>query len=113
MDERNAARDELKRELATVRTGGRFFSQEVKERALAYAETRLKTGLTVAAVARELGIQAGTLRFWQKGASKEPTAIRPVMIRPSVRRYSVVGGHGARVEELSLDEVAALLEKLG
>ena len=103
----------MKRELATVRAGGKFFPREVKERALAYAEGRLKTGLTVSAVAREIGIKAGTLMFWQKGASKKLAAIRPVMIRPTVRRYSVVGGHGARVEDLSLDEVAALFEKLG
>jgi transposase-like protein len=113
MDERNATREELKRELATARAGGKFFPREVKERALAYAEGRLKTGLTVSAVARELGIKAGTLMFWQKGAAKKPAAIRRVVLRPAaVRSYSVVGGHGVRVDDLSLDEVAALFERL-
>jgi hypothetical protein len=39
--------------------------------------------------------------------------MRLVVVKAPVQTYSLVGGHGVRVDGLSLDEVAALFGKLG
>jgi transposase-like protein len=111
--EEHGKSDELKRELAAARIEGqRFFPANLKERALAYARERWQAGVTLSAVARELGLQAGTLAFWQ-GKRTPAKAVRPVVVRPSERTYTVRAGRSARVDGLTLNEVAALLEKLG
>lgn len=106
--------DELKQELAAARAGGgRLFPIALRQRALEYAAQREKAGATVSAIARELGVKPGTLMFWRTSAPRAKSSMRLVVVKAQAQTYSLVGGHGVRVEGLSLDEVAALFGKLG
>ncbi len=105
----------LRRELDRV--GGRrgpCFSEDLKQRATAWIATRRAAGVTVAAIAQELGLAPGTVLKWS-AQSKSVRALVPVEViaeRSSERSVSVVAPSGFRVEGLSLLEAAALLRAL-
>jgi transposase-like protein len=76
---------------------------------------RRAAGITVAAIAAELGLAPGTVLKWS-AQSRATRALVPVEIvtdRSSERVLSVVSPSGFRVEGLSLLEAAALLRALG
>jgi transposase-like protein len=106
--------DELKHELAAARAGGaRLFPIALRQRALEYAAQRGKAGATVSGIARELGVKPGTLMFWRTSVPRAKGSMRLVVVKAQAQTYSVVGGHGVRIDGLSLDEVASLFGKLG
>jgi transposase-like protein len=107
--------ESLRRELDRV--GGRrgpCFSEDLKQRATAWIAARRAAGVTVAVIARELGLAPGTVLKWS-AQSKSVRTLVPVEViaeRSSAHSVSVVAPSGFRVEGLSLVEAAALLRAL-
>jgi transposase len=79
------------------------------------AKRRWSEGASIRAVADELGVSAHTLSYWRavEGIGKKPKVRRVEIVKAeSPRSVVAVGPHGLRMQ-LTLDEMAELLRKLG
>lgn len=85
---------------------------ELKFRVCSWIRTRRAAGRTVAELAAELGISAGTVLRWSNDAVR---AIVPVHVVPdaTVATVAVVSPTGFRVEGLSLADAVRVLRELG
>ena len=105
--------ESLRRELGRVGARrGPCFSEDLKRRATAWIVKRRAAGVTVTAVASELGLAPGTVLNWSARA-KSVRALVPVEVVADPgpgRTVSVVSPSGFRIEGLSLLEAAALLK---
>jgi hypothetical protein len=114
----------LRRELAAdhVRGRGKIYAPEQRRRICAWARRAIASGATIAAAAREVGVDRESLRDWlarePAPAAAPSTALVPVEVVPARAAQSHVGlsmvsPAGYRVDGLSLDEVTELLRVLG
>jgi predicted transcriptional regulator len=94
------------------------YSKDLRRRAARFARRRRRLGTPVAAIARELGLRARTLRLWLQEPASPPRLRRvAVATEPensgSARGVSVlVTSQGIRVEGLDLQAVVTLLRGL-
>jgi len=99
---------------------GRRFPVELRSQAVTITEDAVRVGWGEAQVAKELGVNAVTLKRWIERAQEEerfPPALQPVAVVEAAaeRRQASVVVHGPsslRVEGLDLDDLAALWRKL-
>jgi hypothetical protein len=103
---------------------GARYPEELRAEAVSLARAAVEGGESLGSVAAELGVAAGTLSRWLEApparswravevvAEPEPAAVSPV--EPSSPAGLVlITSQGHRLEGLSLDEAAVLLEALG
>ena len=85
---------------------------ELKARATAWIAEQRAEGRTVAALAAELGVAAGTILRWSRGSVR---AIVPVHVVPDETSpaVAVVSPSGFRIEGLSLADAVRALRELG
>ena len=86
--------------------------REVKARATAWIAAQRAEGRTVAEVAADLGVAAGTILRWSNGAMRAIVPIRIVPDEPS-RSIAVVSPLGFRIEGLSVTDAVRVLRELG
>lgn len=118
MAQREAER--LRRELGRVTwRRGRCFPRELREQTTRWIIEQRASGATVAKIAAELGLAAGTVLRWSSSGDAVATRSRamvPVVVVPdsaTARTISVVSPSGFRIEGLSITEAAALLKGFG
>ena len=104
----------LRRELDRIATRrGRCVSPELKRRAATWIVKERAAGRTVSALARELGIVAGTVLRWSAGVR----AMVPVRVvadaDADAKTVSVVSPSGFRIEGVTLAEATLVLRELG
>jgi len=115
--------EQLKREIACLpvtSTGSRQrYPDELKKAVVALAADYKLDGWTQASVAAELGINKAMLSCWKReyrGFGSSPGKLKPIHVldEGSLQEVSrvLVLPNGARVEGLSLDELAALIREL-
>jgi hypothetical protein len=106
----------LRRELDRVTSRqGRCFPDDLKRRTAEWIAQQRAAGRTVAELASELGLAAGTALRWSS-ETRGRRALVPVEIVPdasAVRTVAVVSPSGFRLEGLSVAEAATLLRALG
>lgn len=107
-------------------SGHSRFTDDGRRLATDYARERKASGVKMEAVAAELKMNKWTLQRWMQRQGRgefesQPAATKPGFSRVKVKKTAAVpnaqlvvhGGHGVRVEGLTLENVAALLERLG
>jgi hypothetical protein len=84
----------------------------LKARATVWIAEQRAEGRTVAMLAAELGVAAGTVLRWSNGSER---AIVPVHVVPdeNAATVTVVSPSGFRIEGLSLVEAVRVLRELG
>jgi transposase-like protein len=102
------------------RPTGTRYSAAFRVEVVRHAQTRVREGVAVARVARELGLRAKTLTLWMRSAPA--VKLRPVRVeRPprhvpdaavTDRRVVIVTPSGVRVEGLDLDGIVQLMRSL-
>lgn len=111
----------------TKSPGHAQFTDEARRLATDYAKERKASGLKIEAVAAELKMNKWTLQRWlqRQGRGefeKEPATTKAgfsrvkVEVRTSAASSAQLvmhGRHGVRVEGLTLENIATLLERLG
>lgn len=112
--------------VGTKISGHPRFTDEARRMATDYARERKATGARIAAVAAELKLNKWTLQRWlqrqgrgefdkrrvtSKGFARVKVA--PRAPAETATRVVVHGVHGVRVEGLTLENIAMLLERLG
>jgi hypothetical protein len=103
----------LRRQLdRVVGRRGPCFPADLRARAGRWLAKRRAEGATVAELAEELRLAAGTVLRWSSDA-KRSRALVPVEVVSTERTVSVVSPSGFRLEGLSVSEAAALLQALG
>ena len=109
MDEARFLRRELDR-IGTRR--GRCVAPELRARATAWITSQRAEGRTVAELAEELGVAAGTILRWSNSVTR---AIVPIRVVPdeSSASIAVVSPLGFRIECLSLADAVRVLRELG
>jgi predicted transcriptional regulator len=109
-DEARFLRGELGR-IGTRR--GRCVPPQIKARASAWLRAQRSAGRTVAELAVELGVAAGTVLRWSNEAVR---AIVPVHVVPDAsggERVAVVSPSGFRIESVTLEDAVRVLRELG
>ncbi len=107
----------LKSAVSKDRSSGRGkFSDELRVRLIAYAESARGQGQAVERIGRDLGISSKTIHSWL-GAHKS-SALRRVEViaeRPTPRggSLSMRGPAGTMVDGLSVDDVVKIWRQLG
>jgi hypothetical protein len=99
---------------AEKRGRGQYPAAERKQ-LLDRARRRWAEGASMRAVAEELGVSVHTLSYWRavEGISKKRSKVRRVeIVEPVARTIVAAGPHGLRMQ-LTLDDAAELLRKLG
>lgn len=100
----------------TTARGYRVFSNEARERAVAYAQKRLSAGLSAREVAEELGLIGWTLQRWlqreQRGDIKPAGGFMKLEVKAVPSGAVVRGPCGVWVEGLGVDGIATLLRRL-
>lgn len=102
---------------------GARYPEELRAEAVAVARAALGRGESLGRVARELGVGPMTLSGWMEDPPatewrpvevvEEPEASAQTAVEPSSRDLVLITSRGHRLEGLSLDEAALLLEALG
>jgi hypothetical protein len=108
------AKDELKALVVRARQEklGKF-PETLRQRLFRYAVERWRAGVSVKAVAAELGMSVATLAYWRAQSAGGTQKMRRVKVVERLdRRHTVVGPSGTHIGGLSLDEVAELIRKL-
>jgi transposase-like protein len=97
------------------RTRGRY-PANLRRQLIEQAKSRWAEGASMRAVAEELGVSVHTLSYWRavEGIGKKRAKVRRVEIvaAPVTRTIVAAGPHGLRMQ-LTLDDAAELLRKLG
>lgn len=114
MDDRTRMR--LRAQLATApRSGpGKGLPRALRLEVAQYTAARRVDGTPVAEVARELGINAQTLRRWMASATEDAFEVVHLVAptTPATATFTLTGPAGVRVEGLDLDALVVLLRKL-
>ena len=105
----------LKAELSRHR--GRRCPVELRRKAVLYTVARRAAGSTYGQVAGELGVSPAVLWKWRQTYAGTPSAaaLVPVEVIPDAvlcEKPVIVLPGGARVEGLSLDDIAVILRRL-
>jgi Transposase len=101
-----------------VRSGRRGrgrYPAAARKQLLERARRRWAEGASMRVVAEELGVSVHTLSYWRavEGISKKRAKVRRVeIVDTSPRTIVAAGPHGLRMQ-LTLDDAADLLRKLG
>ena len=111
--------EELKRRLGRVErnaAGKRQFDDELRQKVIAYVRARVATGVSQTQATKELGLEQRTVWGWMRAKSR--ALVRKVeVIEPRVaealpeRTFEVRFPSGARIDGLTLDDVATLLRR--
>jgi len=94
------------------------YSPALRRGAVAFAHRRRRSGVPVAAIARELGLRPQALRLWLQEPRTKPRlrrvalAAAPAAPAPSRGTPVLVTPHGFRVEGLELTALMTLLRGL-
>jgi hypothetical protein len=112
--------------VGTKTSGQPRFTVEARRMATDYARERKASGAKIATVAAELKLNKWTLQRWLQRQGRGEFDKRPVTLKgfarvkvaprapaETVTRVLVHGAHGVRVEGLTLENIAMLLERLG
>ena len=120
MSEAREEASELRRAAEEHRDGSRTrYPEEIRKRVETYAVARLREGMKVSRIAREVGLAEMTVQSWLKNPRRErvrePWArVTMVAEEKSERgRYILRNMKGWRVEGLSLEEIAQLMNAVG
>jgi len=105
---------------------GARYPEDLRVEAVAFARLRLEAGESVRSAASELGLAAGTLSHWLEAPPAPAMEWRAVEVvdeeaapapasspPPAPGTLILTTARGHRLEGLSLDEAALLLEALG
>lgn len=98
---------------------GRPYPEPLRRAADAYRREREREGASVRRVAAELGVSGASLARWGRGREEPAGEFRAIEIVAElaepvspVSAVVVHGPRGLRIEGLSLQELAALIERL-
>ena len=96
---------------------GKRYPRELRERATAWAERQVAAGVTIAAIARAIGMDPERVRRWLLPTSRRVRQrdLVQVAVVPAVtatRTMSVIAPTGYRVDGLSVEDAVALLRAL-
>nr|BDT31829.1 transposase [Myxococcus sp. MH1] len=116
-------RQEAQRLKAGRRSGSLSFPEALRAFAVRYAEHTVASGGTMTDAGKKLGVSGPTLYEWRKGRSRpkpaeKSAALVPVRVsarlatQAGVQQVALVTPGGWRVEGLSVESAAQLLEKL-
>ena len=112
--------EELRSLVLSERRGERGpFSSGLRARLHAFLKAKLREGESLKEVGAELGLSKATVHYWRSRWSEEAQGaaklrrVKVVSEKPvSGRRVTLHGPAGTRIEDLDLDDVAALWRKL-
>ena len=95
------------------------FSSGLRARLQTFLKAKLREGESLKRVGEELGLSKATVHYWKSRwsePSESPAKLRCVKVVSEKpvhgRKVTILGPAGTRVEDLSLDDVAALWRKL-
>ncbi len=92
------------------------YSPALRGQAVAFAQRRRRSGIPVAAIARELGLRPRVLRLWLQEPRTKPrlrrVALESAASAPSPGLPVLVTPHGFRVEGLDVMSLVTLLRGL-
>lgn len=95
---------------------GRPYPETLRRAALQYRHKREREGVSLRAVAAELGVSGATLTRWSRRRQELPTVFRAIEVvaEPAERPVALVvhGPRGLRIEGLSVEGLARLIERL-
>lgn len=95
---------------------GRPYPEALRAAAIEYQREREREGASVREVAAELGVSDASLARWSRRAQEPPVLFRAIEVvaEPVERRDAVVvhGPRGLRIEGLSVEALARLIERL-
>ena len=113
---------ELKQRIEALPTnngGRRQYTAAVKKAVLEYVEKHREAGGTLERACEDVGINKGTVLGWRPGARKSKKKqmrrapkVQPVEIVASRQQPAVVLPGGARIEGLSIQQLAQLVKAL-
>lgn len=106
----------LRRQITQRERGrGKRYPRALRAQVTQWAQRQLSAGITIPVAAAAVGVATETLRLWIQAAPRESRELVPVaVIAPSTaeRTLSVVSPTGFRVDELTIQDAAALLRAL-
>lgn len=104
----------LRDALASARRLQRIYPEHLRKQALAVARSLGASFRSCSLVAKQLGLPPATLRSWFKTAAPASPSFLPVIVRPTTATtsHTLVLPGGARVEGLSLDDLASLCRRV-
>lgn len=105
----------LREALASARRLQRLYPLDLRQQATSVALSLGASFRSCSLVAKRLGLPPATLRSWLKSSAPPSSSFLPVVVRPSASApasLALVLPGGARVEGLSLDDLAALCRKV-
>lgn len=92
------------------------YTAALRRQALSFAERRRRSGVAVAAIARELGLRPRALRLWLKEPQVKPRLRRVTLENSSTPPFTaaptLVTPYGFRVEGLDVAGLVTLLRGL-
>ncbi len=95
---------------------GRPYPEALRAAAVDYQREREREGASLRAVAAELGLSDATLARWSRRPPESPVVFRAIEVvaEPAERRDAIVvhGPRGLRIEGLSVEALARLIERL-
>ena len=114
--------DELKQQLATVRSQGlRRYPRELRDEARRYVQQAHADGVNMMAMGRALGVNDKTVAYWLRSALKKRQAGKlarvsvmqaPLERQEARRDLALELGSGMRLVGLDVESAAALLRLL-
>jgi hypothetical protein len=108
---------DLRRELSAVERGpGKRYPAALRVRISSWARREVERGRSLRTIADALALHRETLRSWLADAAPSAAALVPVEVvsdHDAAGSFTVISPAGFRVEGLALDDVAALLARLG
>jgi hypothetical protein len=108
---------DLRRELSALERGrGKRYPAALRDRISSWARRELERGRSLRTIAGALALHRETLRSWVADAASSSAALVPVEVvseHQVARSFAVVSPTGFRIEGLTLDDVAALVARLG
>lgn len=119
-------RDEAMRKRRVFRGRG-IYKTETRDRALEHTRARIKAGITLRQIARDLGVNTSTLETWLTPGEREQThqapavpRLRPVTIigtpgeaAPAMTGATLVMPSGVRICGLTIDQLTAMAKVFG
>lgn len=115
-NDRNRELHRLRKAITQSREQGRHYGPEVRAQVVGWIREEEREGRSVRQSARALGLVDGTVRYWMGQEVLSPAAFVPVVAEACAagsRRLALVLAGGARVEGLSLQDVAELCREVG
>jgi len=112
MDQSEDRAQALRLRLASRRDSRRRVPEELRAEAVAFAKAEHASGKRYKSIASALGVKAETLMRWCRRSDASKKFARVVVKRAARAQLTVHGPAGTRIEELSIQQVAELLQAL-